>query len=98
MPRCGEWDTCPAVREIEPGAIFAAECRIEAETVRGAAGVIAAPIVQTLGLPPDRASRFPTGRSLTAEEYPEVSTVDDLTESNQVLQGVIRGCEADNEE
>lgn len=66
------------VTGIGEGFVDAGETRIEAATVLWAAGVAAAPIGATLGVPVDRVGRVLVKPDLTISGHPEVFVIGDL--------------------
>jgi NADH dehydrogenase len=70
--------TNTAVTRIGPRLVEAGGERIEASTVLWAAGVAAAPIAATLGVPLDRAGRVLVNTDLTIPGHPEVFVIGDL--------------------
>ena len=63
---------------VGPGFVEAEGARIETETVLWAAGVSAAPLGATLGVPVDRAGRVLIQQDLTIPGHPEVFVIGDL--------------------
>jgi NADH dehydrogenase len=70
--------TSTTVTRIAPGVVEAGPLAIPAETVLWAAGVIAAPLARTLGVPLDRAGRVLVEPDLTVPGHPEVTVIGDL--------------------
>jgi NADH dehydrogenase len=66
------------VTQVDDEGVLLGEERIRARTVLWAAGVTAAPLAKTLGLPLDRAGRVPVEPNLTIAGHPEVFVVGDL--------------------
>lgn len=62
----------------EDGVTLAGDERITAGTVLWAAGVKAAPVAATLGVPLDRAGRVPVQPDLSIAEHPDIFVVGDL--------------------
>jgi NADH dehydrogenase len=70
--------TSTAVTRIAPGVVEAGPLAIPAATVLWAAGVTAAPLARTLGVPLDRAGRVLVEADLTIPGHPEVFVIGDL--------------------
>jgi len=66
------------VTRIAPGHVEVGSSRIEAQTVLWAAGVTAAPLARTLGVPLDRAGRVQVLPDLSVPGHPEVLVAGDL--------------------
>jgi NADH dehydrogenase len=84
--------TGAAVTRVTPGVVEIGDQRIAAETVIWAAGVAAAPIGASLGVPVDRAGRVLVQPDLTIPGHPEVFVIGDLASlagpSGRPLPGV----------
>jgi NADH:quinone reductase (non-electrogenic) len=66
------------VTGIGPGYVEVGAERIEAGTILWSAGVAAAPVARSLGIPLDRAGRVPVEPDLSVPGHPEVFVVGDL--------------------
>jgi NADH dehydrogenase len=66
------------VTAIEPARVMLGTEVIATETVLWAAGVMASPLAQSLGVPLDRAGRVLVESDLTVPEHPEVMVIGDL--------------------
>jgi NADH:ubiquinone reductase (H+-translocating) len=67
-----------AVTKVDARGVSLGDERIEARTVLWAAGVAAAPLAKTLGVPLDRAGRIPVEPDLSIAGHPRVFVVGDL--------------------
>ncbi|MBI3968602.1 MAG: NAD(P)/FAD-dependent oxidoreductase [Chloroflexi bacterium] len=80
------------VTKITDDAVFVGEERIPACTVLWAAGVLASPVLKTLGVPLDRAGRVVVEPDLTIPGHPEIYVVGDASsfthEDGKPLPGV----------
>jgi NADH dehydrogenase len=80
------------VTRVEPGRVYMGEEMIETGTVLWAAGVSAAAVGRTLGVPTDRVGRVIVNDDLTLPGRPEVAVIGDLAISKgadgQPLPGV----------
>jgi NADH dehydrogenase len=65
------------VTNIEDGAVYVGDEKIETESVFWAAGVAASLLVKSLGAPIDRAGRVKVNTDLTIEGHPEVLVIGD---------------------
>jgi NADH dehydrogenase len=65
------------VTNVQDGAIYIGDEKIETESVIWAAGVVASPLVKTLGAPVDRNGRVIVKTDLTIEDHPEVFVIGD---------------------
>ncbi len=75
--------TSTLVSAIDTRGVACGQERIESRTVIWAAGVAAAPISKTLGVPLDRAGRVLVGPDLSIPGHPEVFVVGDLVSLTQ---------------
>ncbi len=66
------------VTQIEKGAVYVGEEKIETECVFWAAGVAASPLGKSLGIPTDRAGRVKVNPDLTIDGHPEIYVIGDL--------------------
>jgi NADH dehydrogenase len=73
-----EVQTSTMVTNVEPGAIYMGDTRVEAAVILWAAGVAASPLGKKLGLPTDRAGRVPVSNDLSVPGHPEVFVIGDL--------------------
>ena len=71
------------VTGIDNGGVFLGESRIEARTILWAAGVAAAPLGKTLGVPLDRAGRVKVNPDLTIPGHETVYVIGDLASIEQ---------------
>ncbi len=80
------------VTNVEAGKVFMGAEMIETGTILWAAGVAAAPVGRSLGVPTDRAGRVIVEPDLTLPGHPEVAVIGDLAVSKdahgQQLPGV----------
>jgi NADH dehydrogenase len=80
------------VTNVEPGAISVGKTRMKADVILWAAGVLASPLGQKLGVPVDRAGRVHVNPDLTIPNHPEVFVIGDLAalqdSSGHMLPGV----------
>ena len=80
------------VTKVEAGKVFMGDEMIETGTILWAAGVSAAPVGRTLGVPTDRVGRVLVNDDLTLPGHPEVAVIGDLAVSHgadgQPLPGV----------
>jgi NADH dehydrogenase len=74
--------TGTAVTSIGPGFVEAGGEHIAAETVLWAAGVAAAPLARSLGVPLDRSGRVLVNPDLTIPGHPDVFVIGDLASLN----------------
>ena len=70
--------TGATVTRVTPDAVWLGGEQIRARTVLWAAGVAAAPLTRTLGVPLDRAGRVPVERDLSIPGHPEAFAIGDL--------------------
>ena len=70
--------TSTLVTNVEPGAIFMGETRMDAAVILWAAGVAASPLGKNLGVPVDRAGRVLVNPDLSLPNHPEVFVIGDL--------------------
>ncbi len=75
--RCVNVRTNAPVERVERGSVTIAGERVDADTVLWAAGVAAAPLTRTLGIPIDGVGRIAVNAQLRLEEHPEVFVVGD---------------------
>jgi NADH:ubiquinone reductase (H+-translocating) len=73
-----EVQTSTMVTNVEPGAIYMGDTRVEAAVILWAAGVAASPLGKKLGLSTDRAGRVPVNNDLSVPGHPEVFIIGDL--------------------
>ena len=66
------------VTGIGPGFVQVGSERLEAGTILWSAGVAAAPVARSLGIPLDRAGRVPVEPDLSVPGHPEVFVIGDL--------------------
>ncbi|HEX7252334.1 MAG TPA: FAD-dependent oxidoreductase, partial [Thermoanaerobaculia bacterium] len=66
------------VTGIGPGYVEVGAERIEAGTILWSAGIAAAPVARSLGIPLDRAGRVPVEPDLSVPGHPEVFVIGDL--------------------
>ena len=71
--------TGAAVTDLAPGVVRMGEETLSAGTVLWAAGVVAAPVAHTLGVPLDRVGRVLVEPDLSLPGHPEAFVVGDLT-------------------
>jgi len=71
------------VTGIDDRGVWIGDQRIRARTVLWAAGVAAAPLAQSLGVPLDRAGRVLVGPELSIPGHPEVMVIGDLAALEQ---------------
>lgn len=80
------------VTHVDEGGVWLGDERLDAGTTVWAAGVMASPVVRTLGAPVDRAGRVQVQPDLTVPGHPEVFVVGDAAvlagPSGQPLPGV----------
>ncbi|MGE5244102.1 MAG: NAD(P)/FAD-dependent oxidoreductase [Betaproteobacteria bacterium] len=79
------------VTRVDEHGVQAGGEQIEAQTVLWAAGVAASPLVQSLGVPLDRAGRVPAEPTLAVPGHPEIFVVGDvcaLQQDGKPLPGV----------
>jgi NADH dehydrogenase len=70
--------TSSPVTGIGPGFVDVGAERLEAGTILWSAGVAAAPVARSLGIPLDRAGRVPVEPDLSIPGHPEVFVIGDL--------------------
>jgi len=70
--------TGATVTRVTPDAVWIGGEQIRARTVLWAAGVAAAPLTRSLGVPLDRAGRVPVERDLSIPGHPEAFAIGDL--------------------
>jgi NADH dehydrogenase len=84
--------TSAVVTQVEPGAVYVGDTRIESTVTLWAAGVAASPLGKQLGANVDRAGRVPVQPDLTLPSHPEVFVIGDLStlqdEHGKLLPGV----------
>jgi NADH:quinone reductase (non-electrogenic) len=84
--------TSAMVTQIEPGAIYMGNTRLNAAVILWAAGVAASPLGKKLGAPTDRAGRVLVNPDLSLPSHPEVFVIGDLAAlkdaSGMLLPGV----------
>ncbi|HZW81530.1 MAG TPA: NAD(P)/FAD-dependent oxidoreductase [Candidatus Deferrimicrobiaceae bacterium] len=87
-----EVQTSAMVTQIEPGAIYIGETRMDAAVILWAAGVAASSLGAKLGVPVDRAGRVLVQPDLSVPGHPEVFVIGDLAslkdETGKLLPGV----------
>ena len=87
-----EVQTSAMVTQIEPGAIYIGETRMNAAVILWAAGVAASSLGAKLGVPVDRAGRVLVQPDLSVPGHPEVFVIGDLAslkdETGKLLPGV----------
>jgi NADH dehydrogenase len=84
--------TSTMVTQVEPGAIYMADKKMDAAVILWAAGVAASPLGKKLGAPVDRAGRVLVNPDLSLPNHPEVFVIGDLAAlkdaSGKLLPGV----------
>jgi NADH dehydrogenase len=87
-----EVKTSTIVTQIEPGAVYMGDIRLEAAVILWAAGVAASPLGKRLNAPTDRAGRVLVQPDLSLPGHPEVFVIGDLAslkdENGKMLPGV----------
>ena len=79
------------VTRITPDAVWVGGEQIRSRAVLWAAGVAAAPLAHTLGVPLDRAGRVPVTPDLSVAGYPEIFVAGDLCAFNHGTGGPLPG-------
>ena len=84
--------TSTLVTQIEAGAVYTGNTRLNATVILWAAGVAASPLGKMLGAPVDRAGRVPVLADLSVPGHPEIFVIGDLAaakdEQGKMLPGV----------
>ncbi|MGA9307210.1 MAG: NAD(P)/FAD-dependent oxidoreductase [Candidatus Sulfotelmatobacter sp.] len=84
--------TSTMVTNVEPGAIYMGDKKMNAAVILWAAGVAASPLGKKLGVPIDRAGRVLVNPDLSVPNHPEVFVIGDLAAlkdaSGKLLPGV----------
>jgi NADH dehydrogenase len=79
------------VTRITPDAVWVGGEQIRSRAVLWAAGVAAAPLARTLGVPLDRAGRIPVAPDLSVPEHPEIFVAGDLCAFSHGTEGPLPG-------
>jgi NADH:ubiquinone reductase (H+-translocating) len=84
--------TSTMVTNVEAGAVYLGNTRLDATVILWAAGVAASPLGKKLGVPTDRAGRVPVSPDLSVPGRPEIFVIGDLAstkdEHGKLLPGV----------
>jgi len=79
------------VTRITPDAVWVGGEQIRSRAVLWAAGVAAAPLARTLGVPLDRAGRIPVAPALSVPGHPDISVAGDLCAFSHGTEGPLPG-------
>ena len=84
--------TSTVVTQVEAGAVYTGNTRLDATVILWAAGVAASPLGKKLGVAVDRAGRVPVLPDLSVPGHPEIFVIGDLAtikdEQGKLLPGV----------